>query len=73
VLTPKALAGKLWVVPETATVVLRDLRAAGLVREVTERGSFRAFAIFRDIRYGFWHRPGASTGRHRNDCPRILT
>jgi len=45
VLTSKALAGKLRVAPQTATALLRDLRAAGLVREVTGRGSFRAFAL----------------------------
>ena len=45
VLTPKALAGKLRIAPQTATSLLRDLRARGVVREVTGRGSFRAFAI----------------------------
>ena len=43
-LTPKALAGRLAVAPQTATSLLRDLRAAGLVREITGRRSFRAFA-----------------------------
>jgi hypothetical protein len=44
VLTPKALAARLRVAPQTATALLRDLRSAGLAREVTGRGSFRAFA-----------------------------
>jgi hypothetical protein len=49
VLTPTALAlalaQKLLVAPQTATALLRDVRSAGVVREVTGRGSFRAFAI----------------------------
>jgi hypothetical protein len=44
-LTPKALAGKLHVVPQTATALLHAMRAAGLLREVTGRRSFRAFAV----------------------------
>jgi Fic family protein len=45
VLTPKALAGKLGIAPQTETALLRELQAKGVVREVTGRGSFRAFAI----------------------------
>jgi hypothetical protein len=45
VLTPKALAARLKVAPQTGTALLRALHAAGLVREVTGRGSFRAFAV----------------------------
>jgi DNA-binding MarR family transcriptional regulator len=45
VLTPKALAARLSIAPQTATALLRELQATGLVREVTGRGSFRAFAI----------------------------
>jgi hypothetical protein len=45
VLTPKALAAQLRIVPQTATALLRTLQAEGVVREVTGRGSFRAFAV----------------------------
>jgi HTH DNA binding domain len=45
VLTPKALAAQLRIVPQTATALLRTLQAEGGVREVTGRGSFRAFAV----------------------------
>ena len=45
VLTPKALAARLKIAPQTATALLRALQAAGLVREVTGRGSFRAFSV----------------------------
>jgi hypothetical protein len=45
VLTPKALAARLKVAPQTGTALMRALQAAGLVREVTGRGSFRAFAV----------------------------
>jgi hypothetical protein len=45
VLTPKALAAQLGIAPQTATALLRELQAKRLVREVTGRGSFRAFAI----------------------------
>ena len=45
VLTPKALAGKLGIAPQTGTALLRELQAKRAVREVTGRGSFRAFAI----------------------------
>jgi Fic family protein len=45
VLTPKALAARLKVKPQTATALLRDLQGRGVVREITGRGSFRAFAI----------------------------
>jgi hypothetical protein len=45
VLTPKALAARLRIAPQTGTALLRELAAAGLVREVTGRGSFRAFAL----------------------------
>ena len=44
-LTPKALAGKLRVAPQTATALLHALQTAGLLREVTGRRSFRAFAV----------------------------
>jgi hypothetical protein len=43
-LTPTALALRLSIAPQTATAVLRELRGSGLVREVTGRKSFRAFA-----------------------------
>jgi hypothetical protein len=45
VLTPKLLAAQLRIVPQTATALLRILQAEGVVREVTGRGSFRAFAV----------------------------
>ena len=45
VLTPKALAAELGVAPQTATALLRELRGAKLVTEVTGRRSFRAFAV----------------------------
>jgi hypothetical protein len=45
VLTPKALASRLRVAPQTATALLRVLRDKGVAREVTGRGSFRAFAL----------------------------
>jgi HTH DNA binding domain len=45
VLTPKSLAAQLRIVPQTATALLRTLQAEGVVREVTGRGSFRAFAV----------------------------
>jgi DNA-binding transcriptional regulator YhcF (GntR family) len=45
VLTPKALAAQLRIVPQTATALLRELQAEGMVREMTGRGSFRAFAV----------------------------
>ena len=44
-LTPKALATRLKVAPQTGTALLRVLQGRGVVREVTGRGSFRAFAI----------------------------
>jgi hypothetical protein len=44
-LTPKALAARLSIAPQTATSLLRSLAAAGLVGEITGRGSFRAFAV----------------------------
>jgi hypothetical protein len=44
-LTPKALAARLRVAPQTGTALLRALQGRGVVREVTGRGSFRAFAI----------------------------
>jgi hypothetical protein len=44
-LTPKALAARLKVAPQTGTALLRVLQGRGVVREVTGRGSFRAFAI----------------------------
>jgi hypothetical protein len=45
VLTPKGLAAELAIAPQTATALLRELRAAKLVAEITGRRSFRAFAI----------------------------
>jgi DNA-binding transcriptional regulator YhcF (GntR family) len=45
VLTPKALAAQLRIVPQTAPALLRELQAEGMVREMTGRGSFRAFAV----------------------------
>jgi hypothetical protein len=44
-LTPKALAARLSVAPQTATALLRELQTTGFAREVTGRGSFRAFAL----------------------------
>jgi hypothetical protein len=44
-LTPKALAARLRIAPQTGTALLRQLQGRGVVREVTGRGSFRAFAI----------------------------
>ena len=44
-LTPKALAAQLRITPQTGTALLREMQAKGFVREVTGRGSFRAFAI----------------------------
>ncbi|GAC1342361.1 MAG: hypothetical protein NVSMB20_18370 [Bradyrhizobium sp.] len=44
VLTPKGLAAELRTAPQTATALLRELRAAELVTEITGRRSFRAFA-----------------------------
>jgi hypothetical protein len=44
-LTPTALAAELRVAPQTATALLRELQARRLVREVTGRGRFRAFAM----------------------------
>lgn len=43
-LTSTVLASKLDVAPQTATALLRDLLAAGVVREVTGRKHFRAWA-----------------------------
>ena len=45
VLTPKALAARLQVTPQTATAVLSALQRRGLVKELTGRGRFRAFAV----------------------------
>src|SRR6516225_1771954 len=44
-LTPDALAAELRIARQTATALLRELQAKSLVREVTGRGRFRAFAI----------------------------
>jgi hypothetical protein len=44
-LTPKALAARLKVAPQTGTALLRELQANGVARELTGRGSFRAFAL----------------------------
>ena len=45
VLTSTALAAKLMTAPQTATALLRELQGKGIVREVTGRGRFRAYAI----------------------------
>jgi hypothetical protein len=45
VLTPKALATQLGIAPQTATALLRTLQTKGVAKEVTGRGSFRAFAV----------------------------
>ena len=45
VVTPKTLAAKLRVAPQTATALLRALRAQGVVQEATGRARFRAFAL----------------------------
>ena len=45
VLTSKALAAQLRIAPQTATALLRTLQTKGIAREVTGRGSFRAFAV----------------------------
>src|SRR5262249_21932212 len=37
-LTPKALAAKLAIAPQTATAMLRELRGRGVVKEITGRG-----------------------------------
>jgi len=42
-LTSMTLASRLNVAPQTATALLRDLLAIGVVREVTGRKHFRAF------------------------------
>jgi DNA-binding MarR family transcriptional regulator len=39
-LTPKALAARLKVAPQTGTALLRALQGRGVVREVTGRGEF---------------------------------
>jgi hypothetical protein len=44
-LTPKALAVQLRIAPQTATALLREIRGRGVIREVTGRGRFRAFAV----------------------------
>ena len=44
-LTPKTLAARLRIAPQTGTAVLRELEGRGFVREVTGRGSYRAFAV----------------------------
>ena len=44
-LTPKALAAQLRIVPQTATALLRTLQAEGVVRGSDGWGSFRAFAV----------------------------
>jgi hypothetical protein len=45
VLTPKGLVTELVIAPQTATALLRELRAAKLATEITGRRSFRAFAV----------------------------
>jgi hypothetical protein len=44
-LTPNALAAELRIAPQTATALLRELQARRLIREVTGRRRFRAFAM----------------------------
>ena len=44
-LTPNALAAELRIARQTATALLQELQAKSLVREVTGRGRFRAFAM----------------------------
>jgi len=44
-LTPKTLAARLKIAPQTGTALLRELQGRGMIREVTGRGSFRAFAL----------------------------
>jgi ribosomal protein S25 len=43
--TPKALAARLRIAPQTATALLRTLEGTGVVKEVTGRGRFRAYAL----------------------------
>jgi ribosomal protein S25 len=43
--TPKELAVKLRIAPQTATALLREMQGRGVAREVTGRGRFRAFAV----------------------------
>ena len=43
--TPKELAAKLRIAPQTATALLREMQGRGVAREVTGRGRFRAFAV----------------------------
>lgn len=43
-LTSTTLASRLDVAPQTATALLRGLLQAGVVREITGRKHFRAFA-----------------------------
>ncbi len=45
VLSPNALAKTLRIAPQTATALVRELQEKGVVREVTGRGRFRAFAL----------------------------
>jgi hypothetical protein len=45
VVTPKALAARLRIAPQTATALLREVQGSGVAREVTGRGRFRAFAV----------------------------
>jgi HTH DNA binding domain len=43
--TPKALAAQLKIAPQTATGLLGTLAGKGVVKEVTGRGRFRAYAV----------------------------
>ena len=45
VLTPKALARQLALSPQAATRLLATLAETGVIREITGRTSFRAFAV----------------------------
>jgi DNA-binding IclR family transcriptional regulator len=45
VLTPKALARQLALSPQAATLLLATLAETGVIREITGRSSFRAFAV----------------------------
>ena len=44
-LTPKALAARVKIASQTGTALLRELQVKGVAREITGRGSFRAFAV----------------------------
>ena len=66
-LTPKALSARLKVAPQTGTALLRELRAAGLVREVT--GEFSRVRYLTTVPEGVtpsngrWIHPSGTVGR----------